>query len=599
MLPNDPGWQEEISLARRRLVSLARVAVADYADTWFACDVLGPALEMVGRHARGYSDGISHLMVEMPTQTGKTLHTCLFTCQLLGQDPRLHVQDVGYGEEFMTQCGGYVSSIAESEGFACAFPDSRLGKPQRRDGSQVGSRVVGRTVEGKASDSIHQFDALQRTATGTWRRTGGYARFRSVKGPISGFPGDVMMLEDPYKGWDGDAGALSAGWNAKLVNVYEGVFRRRMRGERSCEVHAYTPWTDTDIRTHVEGVWRRKGVAYLRVKLPMLQRSTPTGDHPDERAAVLESRGALRGLARFMRVDESALRAAIKTGGRCRPYDTRRPGVALDTVRRTQAWAESERDSMVERDLAALWDLAPRGDLINRFPRSLWRPWDPEQLPLASMDEFSIQVDPNGDETERGCFASMGVWAAKARVGQPATSYPHDLYRVDELRGRPSCSDFIDMLCRLAAKWPEARSIDIEDSAYGRSVKTLKEFHARPELRGRTIRFIAADESKGVRWDRMELPLKQGCGHVPVAPSPCGRVDTSWVHDRVGASAESVKLGDSIGFLTEVAGAGRLLVCDRVDEAAQAFDRWRQAPDDDRAAWGKLSKLRGLGAAAA
>ena len=56
MLPNDPGWQEEISLARRRLVSLARVAVADYADTWFACDVLGPALERVGRHARGYSD---------------------------------------------------------------------------------------------------------------------------------------------------------------------------------------------------------------------------------------------------------------------------------------------------------------------------------------------------------------------------------------------------------------------------------------------------------------------------------------------------------------------------------------------------------------
>jgi hypothetical protein len=587
MLPTDPDWLDQVALARRRLISLARVTIADYADTWYAADVLGPALEMVGRHARGFYDGISHLMIEMPTQTGKTLHTCLFICQLLGQDPRLKIQDIGYGEVFMQMCGEYVSAIANSEGFAAAFPNTRLGKPQALDTGRVNDKAV---------NAIHQVDALRRHPNGSWRRAGGSARFHSIKGAVSGRPGDVMMLEDPYKGWDGEAGALSPGWNAKLVNAYEGVFRRRMKGERSCEVHAYTPWTDSDIRTHVLGVWRKKAVPYLRIKLPMLQR-TSTGDYPEEREELLGSPGALKGLAKLLRVDASALRAAVKKGGRCRPYDPRTPGQGLPLPTRTQAWVEAEAGSMLSRELAALWDLWPIGDLINRFPKSLWRPWDPEQLPIKSMEDWSIQADPNGDETEKGCFASVGVWAARARVGVTSDRYPMDLYRTDELRDRPSCDDFINMICRLATKWPEVRKIDIEDSAYGRSIKTLQEFRNRSELRGRTINFIPTPDSKLVRWDRMELPLKQGCGHVPIAVSSCGRVDPAWVSDREGASAEAVRLGDAIGFLTEVAGAGRLAVCDRVDEAAQAFDHWRPAEGDDREAWKKLSKLTRLSAA--
>lgn len=568
-------------LARRRLASLARVAIEDYADTWFACDVLGPALEMVGRHARGFSDGVSHLMVEMPTQTGKTLHTCLFASQLVGQAPELHVQDCGYGEEFMKQCGGYVSTIADSEGFAAAFPDSRLGKPQARDTS--------RKTEGKPSSTISQFDALRRLPGGNWRRTGGYIRFRSVAGPVSGWPGDVMIMEDPYKGWDGDAGALSAGWNAKLVNFYEGVFRRRMRGEWSCEIHAYTPWTDSDIRTHVLGVWDRKKVPYLRIKLPMLQRAG-SGDHEDERQGITGSRGALAGLARFLRVDEDALETAIRGGGPCRPYDRRPPGQSLDLVRRTQAWADSERGSMIERDFAALWDLAPRGNLVDRFPKSLWRPWDPEQVKLSSMDCFTIQVDPNGDETEKGCFASCGVWASKARPTSTPHHFPWDMFRCDERRGRPSASDFADMICQLATRWPEAHDIVIEDSAFGRTLKTLREFRNRPELRGRSLHFPAAEESKGGRWDRLELPLKQGCGHVPIAPSACKRVDPTWVHDAKGASAEAVKRGDALGFLSELAGAGRLLVCDRVDETSQAFDHMR-TQGAESAAWQRARRI--------
>ena len=588
MQPDDPEWEAQVTLARRRLVSLARVAVADYADSWYAADVLGPALELVGRHARGLPGGISHLMVEMPTQTGKTLHTCLFICQLLGQDPRLKIQDIGYGEVFMQMCGEYVSMIANSEGFAAAFPDVRLGKPQMLDAV--------RRVNDKAVNAIHQVDTLYRHPSGAWRRAGGSARFHSIKGSVSGRPGDVMMLEDPYSGWDGPTGAFNAGWNQKLINFYEGVFRRRMKGERSCEIHAYTPWTDTDIRMHVLGVWEKKKVPYLRIKLPMKQRALP-GDYPEERDQLLASRGALRGLAKLLRVDEAVLKAAVRRGDRCRPYDRRAPGENLPLPTRTPEWVESESTSMLSREKAALWDLWPIGDLINRFPKSLWRPWDPVQLPLSDLESYSIQVDPNGDETEAGAFASMGVWASRLRPGRGPADYPRDLYRVDQLRDRPGYSDFCDMTARLAARWPEARKIKMERTAHGRSASTDRTFLGRPEFRGRTFEWVDPEESKGVRWDRMEIPLKQGCGHVPIASSPCGRVDPAWVTDREGASADDVRRGDALGFLSEIAGAGRLLVCDRVDEASQAFDHYRAggpASTDD--AWSRLRSLRGLGA---
>lgn len=591
MTPDDPEWSAQVSLARRRLVALGRVGFDGYVESWFARDVLGPALELVGRHARGYHDGISHLMIEMPTQVGKTLHTCLFAAQLLGQAPELHVQDCGYGEEFMVQTTGYVSAIGRSPGFMSAFPTTRLGPPKIRE---LQAQRVER-VEGRASDTTHQIDTL-RLQGRSWKPTRGYFRARSVKGAVSGFPGDVMIMEDPYKGWDGEASALSAGWNQRLVNFYEGVFRRRSQGARSCEIHAYTPWTDSDIRTHVQTVWQRKGIPYLVIKLPMLQRELG-GDYDFEREALLrkEARGALRGLARLLRIEPEALRQVIAAGGPCRAYDKRPAGEALDPKgilpgAKTQAWCESEKASMLMRDFAALWDLAPRSDLVDRFPKNWWRPWDPTEITISDMEIIAISVDPNGDETEHGAFASMGVWGARRNPQPSPARFPWLTYRMDELRDRPGYSSFCDMVEKLATRWPEARTIIMEATGHGQSASTDRNFLSRKAFAGRTFVFVKPTESKPVRWDLMEVPLKHGCGHVPICADAAGRITTSWVSDRDGASADDIRRGDALGFLSELAGSGRLLVCDRTDDAAQFF-MWLREHGGTHRAWDKLAKL--------
>lgn len=574
MRRGDPGWADHVALARRRLAAFARVCREEFVEEWYHARVLGPALDGIVRHARGYGDGWRRLVLEVPQQEGKTLFTCLMSAQILGQAPGLHVQDIGYGDEFIRQCSAYVSEIGSSDGFRDAYPDVSLGRPEVVRGGRRGDEAVDR----KASDTAHQIDTLVRTPRG-WRRAGGSFRARSVKGPVGGRPGQVMILEDPYKGWDGDAGALSPAWNRHLRNFYGAVFKTRQRDLTSCEVLAFTPFTDDDIRMDVIDRWCRSGGPFLWLKLPSRQRP----DQDVERAALLGRDAALRGLARFLGVEPAALRASVEAGGPLRPYDTRPPGACLSPTRRGQAFVDMLYAEATPRDLAALLDLCPRSDLVDRFPSHLFVPWDPAVTPLSDMSTFVAACDPNGDATKEGSFAAVGVWGIRPRPDRGAGRYPHHVHRCAERRDRPGYTDFCDMLAGTLREWPEVETLRVERAGHGRSLATDRTFAGRPEIRRVKLVFSEPRDSKSSRWTDIEVPLVQRCMFVPTAPSPCGRVDPRWVHDKPDAGVDETSDGRALGYLGEMRGAGRIPYNDRVDETGLLIEHLAEDAqvDDD------------------
>lgn len=594
-------WNSEVSLARRKLRALARIAIDGYAETWFGSRVMGDAMDLVVRHARGFSDGIRRLVVELPTQKGKTLHTALMACEAMGQDASMRVQDCGYGNDFISMASRYVKTIGDSDGFAQAFPRVRLGKPKPIKGRK---RADAPEVDDNVGDTIHHIDTMKLVGVGTgqWIRGGGFFRARSVRGQVNGFPYDIGILDDPYKGWDGEAGALNAGWNAKLRNFYGSVFRMRQQSSRSCEVLAFTPWTPDDIREYIISRWDLEGDPYLVLKFPLKQRGGPpvgdrvsrpaqNGDYPEERSKLLGSKPAQRGLARLLGISWEALNAAILSGGACRPYDPRAPGEGLDLVRDTQEEHDKKFLGSTLRDYAALCDLAPSGEAINRFPKEWFRGFDPSDTPVSSMSKVIISIDPNGKERGNS-FACGGVWGLKK---PPADSRLRWLsYRMDEFRERPGYSDLKDLIRSYARRWPEARDILIERKAHGGSLAEDRDFINHPDFSGRTLHFLDKNDSKGDCWDLAETPIRTGGVHLPLRPTDESladpRITWSWVHDAPGAAPEEVASGDKMGYLSEMAGAGRVARDDRPDETAQLLN-WAEDAAGDGAAWDKLGSM--------
>ena len=223
------------------------------------------------------------------------------------------------------------------------------------------------------------------------------------------------------------------------------------------------------------------------------------------------------------------------------------------------------------RDLAALLDLSPRSDLVDRFPPHLFVPWDPAVTTLDEMDDLVAVCDPNGDATRAGSYCSIGVWGVRRRPARGPGLYPWHAYRVAQRRERPGYTDFCDLLCATLREWPEVGVLRVERAGHGRSLATDRTFAGRPEVR--RVRLVFAEPGPVTeRWNGIETPLQQRCVHVPCASSPCGRVDPSWVHDRADAGVDEIDDGSALGYLGEMKAAGRGRYDDRVDETGMLFE---------------------------
>src|SRR5690606_3113466 len=130
---------------------LVRISVRNYVEEWWHAAAVGPALDGVIRHARGFSDGIRRLMLEIPQQEGKTMFTCAAAASLLGQAPEMRVQDIGYADDFIKVASATVSEIGSSQGFRDTYPDVALGRVHelRRNGAKQ---------DQKATDTAHMID---------------------------------------------------------------------------------------------------------------------------------------------------------------------------------------------------------------------------------------------------------------------------------------------------------------------------------------------------------------------------------------------------------------------------------------------------------
>lgn len=539
---------DELALARRRLSRLASKCMSDYTRTWFASGVLCDALEMMIRHARGFSDGVRRVVCEMPTQRGKTFHAVsLLSAAIAGQWPKAHIMCCGYGDDFIKNASMQMRMLADSDGYSDVYPDVRLGD----------SKIDSDDIQGQhGQNTSHHVDILKLYGK-VWRRTGGFARFRSFRGQNNGYPYDVGILEDPYKDWDD---ALSPRYNQRLRDFYGGVFRLRQH-KAACEVLAFTPWTDSDIREHIIERWEKEGDPYIHLRFPLKQRL----DTEDELEKWKRRRAARAGLARFLKVTEEELTIIISERG-LRPYDRRVVGEMLDVERGSQEEADKLEAGSTLRDWLALCQMAPDATHVDRFPRSWWRVYDPTDTDLkpSAMTRTVISLDPNGQDGGKS-YACAGIWGLKSSK-RPDRRFPYDCYRQAEYRRKPSFSRLCDDIIDLCNVWPEVTDLIIEKKAHGISMLESDEFLNR--LPGR-VSVHAEDPggaSKATRADKAEIPIRSGHVFLPNGPSECGRVDTVWMHDTDGVGDDTEA---RMGYLTEMASFGRAGVDDRPDETSQ------------------------------
>lgn len=551
---------DELAVARRRMARLARRCMTDYVRTWFASGVLCDALEMMIRHARGFSDGVRRVCVEMPTQRGKTFHAVsLLTAAIAGQWPKAHVMCCGYGDDFIKNASQQMRLLTDSDGFAEIYPDVRLGD----------SKIESADIEGQSGQNTsHHVDILKLYGK-IWRRTGGFARFRSFRGQNNGYPYDVGILEDPYKDWEA---ALSPLYNQRLRDFYGGVFRLRQH-RAACEVLAFTPWTDNDIREYILDRWEKEGDPYIHLRFPLKQRV----DTEDELAKWKQRKAARAGLARFLKVSEEELAIIIAEQG-LRPYDRRELGVMLDLERGSQEEADKLEAGSMLRDWLALCQMAPDASHVDRFPRNWWRTYDPNDPDTRpeKMTRTVISLDPNGKDNGKS-YACAGVWGLKSTY-RPDRKFPWDCYRQDEYRRKPSFSRLCDDMIELCNKWPEVTDLIIEQKAHGISMLESNEFLER--LPGR-VSVHAEDPggaSKSTRADKAENPIRHGYAFLPTLPSEDGRIDPIWLHDTDGVNEDT---DARMGYLTELATFGRAGVDDRVDETSQLFKHVEEWGDWD------------------
>lgn len=539
---------DELFLARRRLSQLAAKCMSDYVRTWFASDILCDALEMLIRGARGFSDGVRRVVCEMPTQRGKTFHAVsLLSAAIVGQWPKAHVMCCGYGDDFITNASSQMRLLADSEAYGLVYPDVRLGD----------SKIDNDEIEGSSGQNTsHHVDVLKCYGK-IWRRSGGFARFRSFRGQNNGYPYDVGILEDPYKDWQD---ALSPRYNQKLRDFYGGVFRLRQH-RAACEVLAFTPWTDSDIREHIIERWEKEGDPYIHLRFPLKQRK----DTEDELEKFKRRKAARAGLAKFLRVTEDELAILVAERG-LRPYDPRPLGVMLDLERGTQEECDKLENGSTLRDWLALCQMAPDATHVDRFPRSWWNVYDSAEHKPSTMTRTVISLDPNGQDGGKS-YACAGIWGLKP-CPRPDRKFPWDCYRQGEYRRKPSFSRLCDDIIELCNKWPEVTDLIIEKKAHGISMLESNEFLARLPGQVSVHPEDPSGASKSTRADKAELPIRHGHALLPNGEGDDDRVETTWMHDTDGVNEDA---DARMGYLTEMACFGRAGVDDRVDETSQMF----------------------------
>lgn len=320
------------------------------------------------------------VMVSMPPRHGKTeLVTYWNTLWRLAKNPATRIALCGYSAGFIERYGRWIRNFI------------------RDHGKEIG-------VELDPSS----------TAAHSWQTTaGGGVHTVGRGGPISGMGFDLIIVDDPYKGF--------AEANSEVIRE-----------------EAWSWWTGE--------VFARKEArtAYLIIQ---------TRWHFEDISGKLERMGLAEGGLPW---DVIKLKALAEPGdplGRPDGEPLWPEGIPLEELLDT-------KKVLIAPEWSALFQQEPIPGEGNLFPFTWWRYWD--SLP-AQFDLMIQSWDFSFKDAKKSDYVVGQVWG---RLGA-------NFYLVDQIRGQLSAKDSITAIRNFTKRYPQARAKLFEDKANGPALKSL------------------------------------------------------------------------------------------------------------------------------
>lgn len=326
--------------------------------------------------------GPTKLIENMPSQVGKTTGLMDASLWALDFDPRLRVMYVTYDVSKGEELGGDCRDLAEQHSADLRF---RL----RRD----------------------------RGRKGQWKTDqGGGMYCTGINGAITGYPADVLLLDDLFKGWET---AHSDTQRAHAFGIYRSQCRLRIQSEHTPIVHAGTRWHEEDVHGQLlaQAAADPDADQWTHIRLPAI------AEAPDPLAS------------------DPSLRAPDPLG--------RAPGELLVPERFSAAEVKARHVTLGTYLTAALEQQRPAPEEGNIVKRAWFRL--EAQLPVKA-DEWLSSWDLKLKDKEEGDFVVGQVWA---RTGA-------DMWLCDQLRGKWGQEKTILAIALMQVRWPQVNAHHVE-----------------------------------------------------------------------------------------------------------------------------------------
>lgn len=532
-----------------------------YRKQWWT-EILSDALDGVYRHLMGQPNGISRLAIQLPLQHGKTLHgSQLFPAVLLGRAPTLRIGSFGYKHDYAKRSITHCGALLRSRRFQERYPGVFVGLHKKIAGKERKAlekslpdtqEVLSISYQGQV---INRELVSESRGKGRWRCGGSYVS-GSWPSPPNGLSLDVAILEDPYRNW-GDV--QSRAYNQTLWDSYMGTISQRLQTGHSAIVTSFTPWAEEEIFSRIFLQWRKEGHEVTVIKFPAWGRE----DTEEEKQLKISRSYDKRKKHVYVR-NEEGLDIRTEWGEVLDPWKDR-----LSDKHGVSYYEQKKREPMRER--FALYELAPRSQDTDRFPKHMWKWFQPavKKLPFETV-LLSLDANASADNTKvskKHSFAVCGVWCF----------HENNFYRVDEYRAKPTYGQLVHDLLEFSDKWKNySHTFLLEEAGHGRALYGDNGFIGQMTDMGYTVVATKQEERKGKlpkgwsrmtkeeHWSMIEVPLQFGRVFLP--KTGFHPVTDHWVHTQ---AEDGKPIEERLGFLEECQ-RGRH-PNDRIDEMAQAI----------------------------
>lgn len=304
---------------------------------------------------------------------------------------------------------------------------------------------------------------------------GGQVMAAGVGGALTGFGGDLALVDDAHRNWQDAASQLK---RDTVWDWFRSVLYTRLQTDTSAVIVLGTRWHEDDLAGRI--LASEDAHLWDVVRLTAIAEDPDLGRHPWERQPD--------------------------------PLG-RQPGEVLEPERFSAETVEQQKRMLGSYLFGAMMQARPAAAEGEIIKRSWWK-WYVARP--AQADDWLMAWDASFKDTQDGSYCVGALWA---RVGA-------NYYLCDLVRDRMDYPTFRAAVASFAARWPQCRKILVEDKANGPAVIA--------DLRGRVAGLIARNPqgSKESRVHAISGTIEAGNVWLPdpsvndIDPD----VDRSFVH---------------------------------------------------------------------